>query len=119
VLCSPARRTRDTLALLEPGGEVRVEQELYRASDGELLDRLRGVPDAVESVMLIGHNPAIQDLALLLAGGGPRLAKMESKFPTAALATLTFEGGWAQLAPRGAELAAFVTPKQLERAARP
>jgi phosphohistidine phosphatase len=63
--------------------------------------------------MLVGHNPAIQSLALSLAGGGSGLADVEAKFPTAALATLTFEGSWRELGPGRAELAAFVRPKQL------
>jgi phosphohistidine phosphatase len=117
VLCSSARRTRDTLRLLGLGGEVRIERELYGASEDELLDRLRGVPDTVESVMLVGHNPSIQDLALRLAGGGAGLTDVERKFPTGALATLTFADRWRELRPDCAELAGFVTPKEIQRAA--
>jgi phosphohistidine phosphatase len=112
VLCSSARRTRETLEGVDPGGEVRVEDELYGASEAELLERLQGVPDTVESVMLIGHNPAIHELALSLAGGGERLADVERKFPTAALATLSVPE-WRDLRPGSAELLAFVTPKEL------
>ena len=111
VLCSSAVRARQTLAGVAPDGEVSVEQELYGASADDLLDRLRRVPDGVESVMLIGHNPAMQDLALTLAGGGAE--QVERKFPTGALATLSFAGEWSELAPGGAELVAFVRPKQL------
>jgi phosphohistidine phosphatase len=62
-------------------------------------------------VMLIGHNPAIQDLTLCLTGGGGELAGR--KFPTGALATLTFTGPWRALEPRHAGLAAFITPREL------
>jgi phosphohistidine phosphatase len=117
VLCSSARRTRDTLRLLGLGGEVRIERELYGASEDELLDRLRRVPDTVESVMLVAHNPAIQELALRLAGGGAKLADVQRKFPTGALATLTFADRWRELRPGCAELAGFVTPKEIQRAA--
>jgi phosphohistidine phosphatase len=113
VLCSSARRTRDTLEGVGPSGEVRIEDELYGATEAELLERLRRVPDAVESVMLIGHNPAIQELALGLASGGARLEDLERKFPTAALATLTVPGTWRELGSGSAELVAFVTPKEL------
>jgi phosphohistidine phosphatase len=113
VLCSPARRTRETLEGVEPGGEVMIEDELYGASETELLERLREVPDATESVMLIGHNPAIHELALGLAGGGERRADMERKFPTGALATLAVPDHWRELGPGSAELVAFVTPKEL------
>jgi phosphohistidine phosphatase len=113
VLCSSARRARETLDELAVEGEIRIEHELYGASPGELLERLQGVPDAVESAMLIGHNPAIQSLAVGLAGGGAQLTRVERKFPTGALATLRFTGDWPELKPGCAELVAFVRPKQL------
>jgi phosphohistidine phosphatase len=113
VLCSPARRTRETLEAVGPGGEVRIEDELYGASEAALLGRLQRVPDAVESVMLIGHNPAMQELAVGLAGAGARLEDVEAKFPTGALATLAVPGGWRELAPGSAELVAFVKPREL------
>jgi phosphohistidine phosphatase len=113
VLCSSARRTRETLDTVGPSGEVRIEDELYGASEAELLERLRRVPEAIESVMLIGHNPAIQGLALGLARGGDRLEAVERKFPTGALATLTVPGAWEELGPGSAELVAFVKPKEL------
>ncbi len=97
---------------LDPA-KVRIERELYGASSEDLLRRLREVPDEVESVMLVGHQPAIQELALHLAGEGSELERVRAKFPTAALATLTFDGAWSQLGTRGAELVAYVTPKQL------
>jgi phosphohistidine phosphatase len=114
VLCSSAVRARQTLERVDPGGKVSVEPELYGASGDELLERLRALPRDVESVMLVGHNPAIQDLAVTLAGGaGDDFEAVERKFPTGALATLTFEGDWSGLAPGRAELAGFVRPKQL------
>jgi phosphohistidine phosphatase len=113
VLCSPAQRTRETLEEVGPSGEVQIEDELYGASETELLERLREVPDTTESVMLIGHNPAIQELAVGLAGAGDRRADVERKFPTGALATLTVPDHWRELAPGSAELVAFVTPKEL------
>ena len=64
--------------------------------------------------MLIGHNPAIQDLALELAGRGGRLEDARRKFPTGALATLTFSESWRGLRAGSAELVAFVRPKDLE-----
>lgn len=114
VLCSSARRARETLERVGPDGEVRIESELYGASASELLERLRRVPDATESVMLIGHNPAIQELALELADDGDRLQDVERKFPTCALATLAAPGGWSELRPGSAELVGFVRPKELK-----
>jgi phosphohistidine phosphatase len=115
VLCSPSARTRETLKRLRlgDGPEVRIEDDLYAASAGELLAVLSGLPDDVESVMLIGHNPGIEDLTLRLARKGEEVDRVREKFPTAALATLAFDGGWSELAPGGAKLMAFVKPKEL------
>ena len=114
VLCSPSKRTRQTLKRLELDAcEVRIEERLYAASAGELLAAVNGLGDEVDSAMLIGHNPGLQELAVQLAGSGPDIPNMRAKFPTAALATLVFEGGWRELAPGGADLLAFTKPKQL------
>ena len=114
VLCSPAKRTRQTLKRIGlDDAEVRLEDDLYAASAGELLAVVNGIDEVFESAMLIGHNPGLQDLALQLAGSGSEIEAMRAKFPTAALATLGLTGGWRELSPGGAELVAFVKPKQL------
>jgi phosphohistidine phosphatase len=116
VLCSSAARTRETLELLRPalgGATVLVENELYGASSDQLLARIRLVPDEVASVLVIGHNPGLHELALALAAAGDELERLEEKFPTAALATLTPAEPWGRVAPRGATLTAYVVPKQL------
>jgi phosphohistidine phosphatase len=93
---------------------VTLADELYAASSDELLERLRKLPDTVGSAMLIGHNPGLQELALTLASAGAELERLEAKFPTAALATLTVANTtWKRLTPRDATLAAYVVPKQL------
>jgi phosphohistidine phosphatase len=116
VLCSSAERARETLDGIAPGFEsevpVQVDRMLYGASSDALLERLRALDDALESVMLIGHNPAIQTLALSL-GQGEELEPIERKYPTGGLATLTFDGGWGDLEPGAAELAEFVKPSDL------
>jgi len=119
VLCSPSARTRETLKRLGvgDGAEVRIEDELYGASADELLAVLRDLPDELDSVMLIGHNPGIEDLTIRLASEGEELARVREKFPTAALATLELDTSWRGLAPGGAELVAFVKPKELSRRA--
>jgi phosphohistidine phosphatase len=116
VLCSPSRRTRETLERIGlDDSDQRIEDDLYAASAGELLGVITGLADDIDSAMLIGHNPGLQDLALRLAGPGQEVARLRRKFPTAALATLEFEGGWRELAPGSAELVAFVRPKDLKR----
>ena len=121
VLCSPAKRTRETLELVRPAlgaiSTVRLETELYAASADRLLERLRSVPEEVASVLLIGHNPGLQDLALVLASSGTELDLLKAKFPTAALATLSLaKATWKRLSEGDAVLAAYVVPKQLGRA---
>jgi phosphohistidine phosphatase len=115
VLCSPAVRARQTLEPIEakvPDAPVEVDERLYGAWSETLLERVRAVPDEVASVLLIGHNPGLQDLALLLASGGDGLERLEAKFPTAALATLAV-ARWSSLSAGDAELSAYVVPKQL------
>jgi phosphohistidine phosphatase len=111
VLCSSARRARETVELVDPPGEIRVESEIYAASLDQLLERLRRLSGDVEVALLVGHNPAIQELAIALTRGPNDLAGR--KFPTGALATLSFAGTWRTLSLEQAELVAFVTPKQL------
>lgn len=111
VLCSSALRTRQTLAALLPvlGGdvEVRLENGLYGAGLGEILTRIRQVDESVGSVLVLGHNPTLHELALALTGRDDTL----ERFPTGALASVTFAGAWADLAEGGAELEGFYVPR--------
>ena len=114
VLCSTACRARETLKRIEPvlgRAPVRMERELYGASAQDLLARLRHLPDGVGSVLVIGHNPGMHELAVELAGSAPQLA---GKFPTAALATLVFHGStWGELGPGTTELVELTRPRDL------
>ena len=118
VLCSSALRTRETIELVEKGLgaglAVEFEDELYLASERDLRKRVEQVAD-VGSVMLVGHNPGLGELALQLAtrGHSDALAELRRKFPTGALAELRVHSQrWSHFA-RGCELVSFVTPKQL------
>lgn len=118
VLYSPSLRTRQTLEAIESSlgkrSVVELEPQLYAASEGELLQRLQALPESVDSVMLIGHNPGLHDLARALASRGADLPKLEQKFPTAALATLVVDSdSWAALRRGDAELVDYVVPRQL------
>lgn len=151
ILCSTATRTRQTLAgLMETGRvwtpppPVLLERGLYMAQSSQLLDRLgalgrQGDPDAV---LLIGHNPGLEDLALSLALGKmpgdampeisgeegsdiapapqpPRadndaLTRLADKYPTGAFAWLELDiATWADASPGTASLRAFITPRDL------
>lgn len=120
VLCSAAVRTRQTLDAVRPAldatTQVLIEDGLYGADADDLLDRLRVVDPQITLVLLIGHNPGIQDLAIDLAGDGDEaaLTQLHTKFPTAALATLELgRTGWADLRPDGAFLRSLVLPRDL------
>lgn len=103
VLCSSSRRTVETLGGIRPAipeqARVEVERELYLASAGTLLARLRALGSGVECAMVIGHNPGTQDLAMLLVGDGDAemRAQLVTKLPTGAVVTLSFDGAWADL----------------------
>jgi len=122
ILCSPALRTRDTHArIAEAAGLDRpacYDPRLYGADAAQLLRCLQGVEGEPSSILLIGHNPAIQELTLLLARRGRTsdLDRVERKYPTAALAELRLGvARWAELAPGEAALAAFNEPKEIKR----
>ena len=110
VLSSTARRALETLERVDPEGERLIEPELYQASAGGWVERLNQVPDQTESVMAIGHNPALQRLVLALSGPNEQV---ENKFPTGALATLRLDCAWSELEPGRATLTALVRPKDL------
>ena len=119
VLCSSAVRAVETWeavrAGLPEGVTAEVEDGLYLAGSESLLSRLNDVPGAVGVVLLVGHNPGIGNLAAGLAGSGDgdAIDRMTEKYPTGGLATLTFEGAWAELAWGEAELVEFVVPRKL------
>ena len=119
VLCSSARRTQRTLALVRTvwpdDTEVLVEEGLYGATASELIERLRSLNDDVTSVVVIGHNPGLHDLALRLAGSGDEalIDDLSTNLPTGALATLTVDGAWKALDRGTARLAGFVVPRNL------
>jgi phosphohistidine phosphatase len=112
VLCSSARRARETLDLVAPPGRIEIDSSLYGASADALLERLGQVADDIASVMLVGHNPAMHDLAIRLLSDADRPAV--DAFPTAALATLTFTGSWRSLTGGHADLVTFLKPRELD-----
>lgn len=120
VLCSTARRAQETLEPLRErlpaATEVLIEDDLYGAAAPDIVDRLRRVPDGTPSVLVVGHNPGLEDLVLGLSGRGDTglLDRVRTRFPTGAFATLTFDGAWKELGPGAARLEGFVVPGDLE-----
>ena len=124
VLCSSARRARETLEALSlpraAPGAFRFERDLYLASAHALLEqvaRLGEEPgEAADPAMLVGHNPGIADLAEWLAADGDAAAleRLRGGYPPAALAVLTLDvPDWSAAAPRCARLTTFTTPTDL------
>ncbi len=120
VLCSSAQRARETLDAIRPAlgkaADVLFEDGLYGAEVRELVARLRRAPGDAPSVMVIAHNPGMQELAIHLAGDGDEatLARTRAKFPTGGLATLDLgQHPWASLAAGQAYLVSLVTPSDL------
>ncbi len=111
VLCSTALRARSTIDRIVDGlgsPEVLFEGGLYQATPVELLERLRRVPDRIETLLVVGHNPELQELAGLVAPPGP------DALPTGALAELALGiEDWADLAPACGELTRLVVPRSL------
>jgi phosphohistidine phosphatase len=121
VLCSSAVRARQTWAavaeVLAKQPDVTVEPDLYGATASELLARIRRIPEQVDAVLMVGHNPGMEDLVAELAGDGdpPARQQLDTKFPTGALAILIADGGWKEVGQGSCYLESVVTPKRNSR----
>jgi phosphohistidine phosphatase len=138
VWCSSARRATQTwqLAAAELGADppVSYEDRLYGAPGSELADLVRQAPEETMTLLLVGHNPGLQELALMLAtdadggsavaggdaegadgGSAGAFARAAAKFPTAAIAVLEFGGSWRELSAGGARLVHFAVPRDVRR----
>lgn len=119
VLCSPSKRTRETLDAIAPyianaEHHVRFDDQLYLATPDVLAQCIRRAGANAKRILLIGHNPGLQSFAESLARSGDPvlIARLRDKFPTAALAVLSLGGGtFANMETAGAHLEAFITPK--------
>ncbi|MGW4924152.1 SixA phosphatase family protein [Streptomyces parvulus] len=117
-LCSTARRARQTwdLASAQWGTppSVRHDPRLYAAGVPELLDVVREAPADVGTLLLVGHNPGLEDLITTLAGEAldDALDRVRAKYPTSAVAVLDWHGtAWRHLAPGSALLTAMTVPR--------
>jgi phosphohistidine phosphatase len=120
VVCSIARRTRQTWKLVAPelgtSPSVRFEPRAYDASALTLLYLARELPAQYHAALLIAHNPGLEELAAWLpdqAGENSSSPPSGLRFPTAAVAVLEFEADWPGLAPGQARLIDFVIPADL------
>lgn len=104
---SPANRARTTWALasaeLSPAPPTRFDDELYGAFAGQLLEIIRTLPDDATTVILVCHNPGVEELVELLTGQSLSMS-------TAALAVLGIDGTWSTVEPGSADLRVFGRP---------
>lgn len=122
IICSTAQRARETLALVLPhlsaDMEVTFTRRLYDA-DGEGYLKAVQSGGTANTLMLVGHNPAMEDAAMVLAPSGDEeaLNRLRDKYPTCGLAVIAFDAPrWSETGPGGGRLAAFHTPKSVRDA---
>jgi phosphohistidine phosphatase len=121
VVCSTAQRARQTWQLaaaeLDSSPAVNFDRRVYGTSAGELLDLARQTAPGTHRLLIVGHDPAVQELTLVLASGeagdADALDRVRVKFPTAAIAVLEITGTWQELGPGHARLTAFMSPRDL------
>ncbi|MCA1492593.1 histidine phosphatase family protein [Ensifer sp. NBAIM29] len=118
-IVSTARRAQETWEIvseaLPVGVAARDAVGIYEVAAPAILKVIRDVEPWVSCLLLVGHNPGMAELALLLAGGGEDLPRLREKFPTAGLAVIDFDvGKWSDVAPRKGRLVRFVTPRLLD-----
>lgn len=119
-LISPALRTRQTWELvateLPKPPPPSFEPAIYEAPAARILAAIRKTPESNATLLVVGHNPGLEDLAALIAASDSdrdALARLERKFPTAAIARFTLREPWAALGRTGAALHDFLTPRDL------
>jgi phosphohistidine phosphatase len=120
VLVSPARRTQETWKRVAEALPASIAERdvpnLYGAPATRILGILGRIEPSVRTVMLVGHNPGLQDVASSLVGSGDpeACARLAEKFPTAGLAIIAFETDhWADISAGSGRLERFVTPRSL------
>ncbi|MFD0353676.1 SixA phosphatase family protein [Streptomyces sp. NPDC127110] len=115
-LCSPSRRTRQTwqlaVAALEDPPPAVYDERLYNAPPSMLVSVLAERGKGLGSLLLVGHNPGIHELAAGLCGSGPPdlLERVEAGFPTSGVVVLDVPDGWEWLYPGSGILTAVWSP---------
>jgi phosphohistidine phosphatase len=119
-LVSAARRASETWEIARGAfgtlPEALTEGGLYLSGMRKILQRLAEIPVTVGAVLVVAHNPDLQELALWLAGAGdtPAIRAMRQKFPTSAVATFALDApAWSDIGPKRAELVQFAIPADL------
>lgn len=118
VLASPAVRANQTLKRVEDAAsasfEVTEDERIYMAEPQSLIELIRAAPDDAKRLMIVGHNPGLQQLVLSLTKPGELRDEAAEKFPTAALAKINFEAeSWRDVAPGDGTLEILLRPRDL------
>jgi phosphohistidine phosphatase len=118
VIASPARRVVETLQEVEHAfGRLApsYDERIYLASTETLVEVARETHDAVERLLIVGHNPGLEELVLRLSAEGALRSEVALKYPTATLAEMHFEApSWRQIRDGAATLARFIRPRDLD-----
>jgi phosphohistidine phosphatase len=124
VVLSPSARTQETwkhvAKAFNPAPGAMMAEQLYDATPHAVFGVIKDTPATTHALMVIGHNPSLQELALMLIASGDIDARerLHEKLPTAGLVIVDFAfDDWARLHPQSGRLERFVTPKSLEAAA--
>ena len=114
ILSSPAVRAKETIEIILQSvnlkGQLHFDERIYEASANRLLEMVNQIQNDVQSALIVGHNPGLEELIALCTGRNQRM-------PTAALAKIIFKtSNWTDVAKAGATLEWVVEPKELEEA---
>lgn len=119
-LVSTARRAQETWErasrAIRAQVPLRTMREIYEAEADKILDIVRDVEPDIRTLIIVGHNPGLEDLArrLMKDAGGEAGTRLREKFPTAAIAVLSFDiADWKDIAVETGLLDRFITPKSI------
>lgn len=125
VVLSPAARVQETwkytARAMRPAPGAMTQEQIYNATPTDILGVIMGTPPTVHALMIVGHNPSLHELALMLIAAGDIDARerLHEKLPTSGLVIIDFAfDDWSRLHPQSGRLERFVTPKSLEAASR-
>ncbi|MCV7122555.1 SixA phosphatase family protein [Mycobacterium lacus] len=115
VLCSTATRARETLARTGIEAPANYSERLYGAAPGTVIEEINRVADEVRTLLVVGHEPTISEVAIILAGANATdeeaAQRISAKFPTSGIAVLRVAGRWQDLETGGAALVTFHVPR--------
>jgi phosphohistidine phosphatase len=124
VVLSPAARSQESwkymAGAMRPAPGAATMEQIYDATPHDILGVIMGMPASAHAVMIVGHNPSLHEVALMLVASGDidTRERLREKLPTAGLVIIDFAfDDWSKLHPQSGRLERFVTPKSLDAAA--